>query len=226
MFEYILKNKRATYAFDDKIGLKTFENTQNIDDIIKTNNNIEQLELLYSTLEQQYEDEKINIKSGKKDFIIGTIILVIMRILFLTPISFLPICAIFLFIKRKYIISMLNEKKSDKKYMELLDFLNENLIIEKEALRLLKLTDKKVVIEKEQPKIELDNSKKLDNLYSKLEIIELYLENKSNLELLYKTNNLEQTICNYLTQEEIEFITFLIAENLNTKKSEKIKKLI
>ena len=29
-----------------------------------------------------------------------------------------------------------------------------------------------------------------------------------------------------LTQEEIEFITFLIAENLNTKKSEKIKKLI
>lgn len=222
MYEYIMKNKRATYALDKVNGIETFENTKNINEIIITTNNLDQMNILYNKYCNGLEEELSKYKNNYKKALIYVGIYSLLSIVFsLHYISFglgmtYPLI--------KTIVFSIQETKTRKNYNKKLSIINETIEKEERYLEFLKETDEKIEIKEAQEKIELETSEEVRKLSDQLILIEFVLQNKKELKILYKFNLLEKVLGEELTDENIEYIKFLLSKKKENNKVKQLKK--
>ena len=223
MYEYILKNKHKTYAFDPKKGNVSFENTKNINEIIKTYNNLEELDNIYKLVENKYEDEIAQIQTNYKSLLINFIICAIVGMIFGLPFSYVIGVSVIPIIR--FSITKTNELKMKKRYTKKLTMLSDYINQENEKLNNLKETDEQVIVECEQPKVELKKNEDIAFLNSKLRLIDLVSIRRKELKKLYKENLLDEILNNTLSEKEIEYVKFLISNKKIKKENNKVKQL-
>lgn len=219
MYEHILKNKHKTYAFDPKNGIVSFENTKNINEIIKTQNSLEELKAIYKVIEEEYNTKISEIQKFYKKILIIAVVSSIFGILLHLPFSFM--LGITLAILKNFSVKYAKESKIKKLYTKKLTMISNSIEEENQKLNNLNKTDEKVVVECEQPKIVLNRSDEIEFLYDKLSLIDFVSINKSNLKRLYKEDLLEETLEKGLSEKEIEFIKSLLC---NKNKIKQLKK--
>ncbi len=216
MYEYILKNKRATYALDNINGLETFENTKNVNEIIITKNNLEQMKNIYDNIEANYNNEISDLKQKYKKIILWVIIYSILSLIFKIP--YYALALTMTIPVSKTIINLIKENKIKKKYTNTLNNINNAIVEESNKLEFLKNTDKKIEIKENQEKIVLETSPEVELLISKIVVDAFVYENSKNLKILYKENLLEETLQETFTPEEIDYIKSLFAKEKNKVK--------
>lgn len=223
MFEYFLKKNNKTFAYDNKSELKEFVTTKNIENILTTSNNIEEIENILSNTNEEYKSKKILTKIDKIDSIIATILIIIGTIIFSAS-NLLLLTGILLFLISNgiTIASIINDKKIDQAYNINLDVLVKELTIENEKLNELKKKDEIDNNHVITHKIYINKSERIKNLYKKLELINFFIENDTKLIRLYKSDILNFELQKNFSIDDIIFITFLIEQEINNK--QQIKK--
>ena len=226
MFEYFLKKNNKTFAYDTSDGLKEFNTTNNIEDILITSNNIEEIENILTDFKKEYESKKLLIQSEKIDSIIATILILFGTVIFSAS-NILLTTGILLFIISNGITikSIINKKKLNKAYDMNLKELVKEFTIENEKLDELKKKDQIVNSQTITPKIYIDRSKKTEKLYRKLELINFFTENNAKLIKLYKSDILNLVLQDKFNIDDIVFITFLIEQQINNKEQIKNQKV-
>lgn len=220
MYEYILKNKKATYAYDIEEGIKNFENTKNIDKILETYNNLEKIDKLYSVVDSQYDEELNKFKNDYKKITLSLVIYLFICLVIKIP-YYGSLAGMLIPLSRTLILN-LKESKMRKHYNQKLNILENTKNEEKEKLNFLKETDEKVEIKTQQEKIELKQSEEIEFLFNKIYLIDFVKENRKNLKTLYKANLLDETLNETFSKKEIEYIKVLLN---NKKENSKVKQL-
>ena len=227
---YLNKNGK-TYALEKNGKFSIIKTTNNIEKVLIVKNNIEEIKnLILNT--------NTNIKNKKIEFILNlfklTPITLIGIILLLIPIpSLLNIFGISLIIGSSILLYKENKDYLERKnnYFNKIEILEKMLTTEKQKFHVLKKIAKEVKNPVDTKEKNIDTSKKIKQLYMKLELINFYCQNFSKLFLIYNTGGEELLIKNLkqnYNESEIEFIVFLIKnidEQKNYKK-EKIKTLL
>ena len=222
MFEYILKNSRNTYALDQNEGLKSFENTKNIDEILKTYNNIEEMELIHTVVNNQYDEKLTEIKRKYKKVVLWVIIYSLLAVIFKLPYQVVMLVMTIPMVKT--LVFSVKENKLKKQYEQKLSTIEKEIEEENKKLEYLKKTDTKIEIKSEQPKVILERSDEVEFLYSKLSCIDLVLRSKKELKKLDKAGLLYYALIDSLSKEEIEYIRFLLNKPKENNKVKQLKK--
>lgn len=218
MYEYITKNKRATYALDNVNGIETFENTKNINEIIITTNNIEQMNMLYDKYCNELDEKLYKYKNDYKKVLIYVGIYLLLSVMFSPHYISFGIGMTYPLVKT--IIFSIQENKTKRNYNKKINLIEESISTEERYLKFLKETDEKIEIKENQDKIELETSEEVSFLISQIHLNDFVEINYNKLQKIYKANALEIALRDNLTKEEIDYV-----ESLLTKRKTKVKQL-
>ena len=223
MFEYFLKKNNKTFAYDTKKGLKDFTTTNNIEDFFITSNNIEEIQTILTNLKNEYNLKKLLIQRKKINSIIVTLLILIGTIIFSMSNTILTLGILLLIVSNSITITdIISEKKLNKSYDMNSNILIKELTTENEKLNKLKEEGKTIDLPILTNKIFIDRSKKIKNLYRKLNLINFFVENNTELIKLYKSGVLNIKLQDTFSINDIIFITMLIEEQIT--KEEQLKK--
>lgn len=237
MKEYFYEKDNKAYIIDDKKGIIIEDAKDNTEEILIVENNIEKIEnILKDTNEkkivQSYFLKNISKKGKILTIILSVALIIILGLanIYLTGIQMLPMILLSVFMIGFYGIEMFNDRgiKGQIKSCDIyINELEKELEKEKERCKTLKNKSKDKIVDstiiKKIPKGEI-----IDNLKRKKELINDYIINNKKYISAYNDNKFynlfEEGIYQY-NENDIEFIKFLIEEDLNTqeKTNEKSK---
>ena len=234
MKEYLYEKDNKAYIIDDEQGLLVVDAKNNTEEILFTQNNIEELECEIN----DSKENKERIVESKKGDIPKAVILIVLCLFGLvialgTGIEKLPIIIIIassLF--AVFPIIYINDIIKDKRYIKMYDTYIKELEIElekeNEKLNFLEKIAKNKTVDytaiKEIPKSEI-----VENLNYKKLLIKDYIKNRKKYISLFNNGTLSALLqANNYDVCDIEFIKYLIEEelkneNTNSNKKEKQK---
>ena len=235
MKEYFYEKDNEVYILDDEKGLSVEDAKDNTEETLIVQNNIEELEGQIEKSNEEKEQSIMSQKINKTNCIILRIssILGLPLIIYLTISTgtiFIPVMMSSLLLTVNIALSIANASdktdiKSSKIYIK---ELQEELEKENKKLKTLKKIAKNKIVDytaiKEVPKSEI-----ISNLEFKKDLIEDYIKNRKKYISSYKEGTLNFLLySNIYNQKDIDFIKYLIEEdlkneNVNCKKKVKQK---
>lgn len=234
MKEYFYEKDNEVYILDDEKGLSVEDAKDNTEEMLITQNNIEELECeINFSNEDKKRIEELKKRDIPSTIFMSVVLLLFVAILFDLTIDNMPILgfigsgiiSLFPIINISDIIRFNKNIKMKDKYIKELELELEN---QNEKLKTLKKTAKNKIVDytaiKEVPKSEIIN-----DLAFKKDIIKDYIKNKKKYISSYKEGSLNFLLySNIYNQKDIDFIKYLVEEdlkneNINSKKKVKQK---
>lgn len=229
MYRSYFQKDGKTYALDKTGKFKEIETTNNVENILVAKNNIEEIENLLNDLKEKQISSKDSFNTTKIiTFIIDIIGIVIAVLPIGIPLKILGLL-MFIFSNAGFIKDCNNYTKKKNEYDNKLEILEKMFTIEKEKIKALEKNAKIIQKPINTKEKNIDRSKKIKELYRKLELISYYYQN--SLKINYDLKNhgkkyLKNKLSSQFSNEEINFIIKLIEiSNNNNIENNKIKYL-
>jgi hypothetical protein len=213
-------------VYDEFYHISSRKYTNNIEDVLVTENNIEEIERLIKEETQKKKD--INLMEA---VVPAYMTLSISRLIssifkFITheiEVAFIRLFSSICFFVAAYFTGIKKFIERRKIGNTKLDFLNEKLVHEKEKLNELNKDETNDLMFVETDKKTINKSVQIDILKVRLMDIKLFVENKNKFIKLYKKGILKNTLSETcVSNDSINFIIELIENDLNKKDEKKL----
>lgn len=215
--EYVYTNNDELVVIHDKGAVKKCEYTDNFEDRLLCENNIEYIEKALNYNKENFEFLKDNLKKSKI-LCLGINVVGILLFMFTSPLTIMLI-AILLLATEMSLIIVSKETKKDQKAIKFENILlEEKLAKEKEELECLKLVNntinKEIIVKNILDKKQVINNKDIKKYLSKVNhTIKILMRDYKNIIELYKENGVNSANISDVDNEQIEIIKKLIKIN-------------